>query len=127
MANPATIEDVEARWGPISDQALRARAETWVGDAWRKVKRIPAVESRLASGDLEAEDVVGVICAMVIRVLKNPQGYRQRSIDDASVTIDTALASGELYLSDSERADLTLQVPLSGMYSIALDVPYWGS
>lgn len=127
MDNPASIEDVEKRWGPIANPTLRTRAAAWLDDAWLKVKKIPGLIPRIESEAVDVEDVKRILCAMVVRVLKNPSGFRSRSIDDASVTIDTTISSGELYLSDEERDELSLTVPLSGFYSLELAPPYWGS
>jgi hypothetical protein len=47
-------------------------------------------------------DVRMVIANAVIRVLKNPDGKRQESIDDYSWTRDRVLSAGVLYLTDDE-------------------------
>lgn len=137
LDNPATVEDVEARWSPITDVNLRTNVETWIDDSWRAVKRIPRLVQRLeveavavpdvGDRDLRA-DVVRVICESVIRVLKNPKSLWQFSVDDGSAMLDRSLSSGALYISDAERAMLMPEddyLPTS--YSIPLDVPYWGS
>lgn len=137
MDNPATIQDVENRWGSISDPDLKIRVETWIGDAWRKVKRIPTLIERLTAEELAEPDVekrdlradvVRIISEAVIRVLKNPKGLWQFSIDDGSATLDRSLSSGALYISDDERAELMPDdTALPTMHSIPLGVPYWGS
>lgn len=48
-----------------------------------------------------------VCCAMVLRVLQNPEGKRSETIDDYSYTIDTARSAGELYMTEREIATLT--------------------
>lgn len=135
MDNPATIADVENRWGAISDPNMRTRVETWLDDAWRKVKTIPLLTERIAredaeqnggTGDLRAEAVAAIANA-VIRVLKNPKGLWQVGIDDGTATFDRTLSSGALYIADEDIAALSAPaVPLASSYSIPLGVPYWG-
>jgi len=48
-----------------------------------------------------------VCCAMVLRVLKNPDGLRSATIDDYSYTVDQARSAGELYLTENEIDTLT--------------------
>ncbi|MGW5126685.1 hypothetical protein ACWEQ7_22045 [Streptomyces sp. NPDC004069] len=59
--------------------------------------------------------------AMVLRVLQNPQGLRQESIDDYQVTYDAARSAGELYISDAEAE--MLRPPLSSAFSIVPMAP----
>lgn len=111
MPNPAEVADVANRWRPLSD-AEKIVAATRLEDAWRIVlNRFPDIETRMAaydpSGDppvtdLDPQVVIGVLADMVLRVLKNPEGKRQESIDDYSYLRDNALSAGELYLSDNE-------------------------
>jgi hypothetical protein len=44
---------------------------------------------------------------MALRVLRNPNGVRQWSVDDYSETRDSALSAGSLYVSDDEAALLS--------------------
>ena len=53
-----------------------------------------------------SRDVVRVLSSAVIRVLKNPDGKRQESIDDYSWTRDNAVSAGVLYFTDAELNDL---------------------
>lgn len=48
-----------------------------------------------------------VCSAMVLRVLRNPEGKRSESIDDYSYTIDSARSAGELYMTENEVDTLT--------------------
>ncbi|TXS35722.1 hypothetical protein [Streptomyces sp. OR43] len=47
-----------------------------------------------------------VCCAMVLRVLRNPNGLRQESIDDYSYTVDSSRSAGEIYLTETEVDEL---------------------
>lgn len=84
------------------------------------------IARRITAGELSADVVGSVVEDMVIRVAKNAAGYRQRTIDDYSVTIDTALSSGALYLSDDERDRLCPSSPGRGRVgSVAIGIPVY--
>ena len=104
MTNPASTADLEARWRPLSDQE-KINGQTFLEDAWRLLRRrIQTIEADIAadtSGDLQA-DAVRVLATAVLRVMKNPDGIRQESIDDYSWTRDQAVSAGLLYISDDE-------------------------
>lgn len=125
--NPATLADVtEGFERPLSDLEDRA-ASRWLQEAWRILNRdVPGVSARLdflpdAEGYLAADDVVDVLAAMVRRVLRNPDGTRSWSDDTHQETIDAALSSGELYVSEREKARLApAPVATGGMFSIEL-------
>lgn len=123
MANPATVADIESRWRPLSTQET-TNAQTFLDDAWVMLKRRMAVtgvdiEAEIATdADLSA-DVVRVLCAAVLRVLKNPDGKRQESIDDYSWTRDEAVSAGLLYLDDG---DLDGLIPGAGTKGRAFTV-----
>lgn len=123
MTNPATTEDLEARWRPLSDQET-INGETFLEDAWRMLRRrITTLEDDIAddtSGDLEAE-VIRVECTAVLRVMKNPDAKRQESIDDYSWTRDQATSAGLLYFTDDELNDLIVDnTGPSGAFTIDL-------
>lgn len=100
MAIYVLPEDVAAGWRPLSD----TEATTAVGliEEASVLLRVlvPNVDS------LDESIVRFVAVRMIRRVMKNPGGYRVRteSVDDYSDggTIDSALSTGELYVSDQE-------------------------
>lgn len=62
-----------------------------------------------------------VCCAMVLRVLRNPNGLRQESIDDYSYTVDSSRSAGEIYLTQAEIDELR---PIrSSAFSIVPGIP----
>jgi hypothetical protein len=120
MSNPVTARDVETRWHPLSD-AERDLAKHLLVDAWAiLLARVPTLESRLGASPptLSKALVVTVETAMVLRVMRNPEGKRQESIDDYSWTRDNAVSAGLLYLGDDELALLVPSGDLSGAFSI---------
>jgi len=107
MANPATVADLEARWRPLSD-AEHVVAQAALGDAWAllTVQR-PALDANLQAGAITSDAVVFVVCSMVLRALKNPDGKAEESVDDYRYKRDSSVASGALYASADELALVT--------------------
>lgn len=110
-SNQATGTDLAARaLRPLTDAEL-AWGATRLGDAYDQiVVQVPSVADRLDAGllgDPFSRLVVQVQCAMVLRVLNNPDGIRAEGSDDYTRTLDTAVSSGQLYVTDAERALLT--------------------
>ncbi len=74
-----------------------------LADAWAVLlTRSPTIETRLASGSVSTSVVVAVVSAMVLRVLRNPDGKVAETIDDYSWRRADGQASGFLYVSDDE-------------------------
>lgn len=125
MPNPATTADLVARWRPLSAQE-EVNGATFLEDAWRMLRRrLTTIEDDIAAdetGDLEPE-TVRVLCAAVLRVMKNPDGKRQESIDDYSWTLDQAVSAGLLYFTDEELAGLIVDEDVAqpgGAFSFSL-------
>lgn len=108
-SNPATATN-------LSDRSLRTLTTQEVtvggvllGDAFNiLVQRVPSVATRLDAVVVDAAFsalVVQIECAMVLRVLNNPDGKLEEHGDDYGYRRDAALSTGALYLSDAE-ADL---------------------
>ena len=117
-SNPATVSDIEARWRPLS-AAEQAVASTLLGDAWQiLLSRVSLLSQRLDDTEVSEDLVVAVLSAMVIRVLRNPDGKFQESIDDYSWTRDSAVSSGLLYVTDEELAMLAPAGATSSAFSI---------
>lgn len=107
--NPVQVSDLEARWRPLSD-AESTVAAALLADAWAIIlNRFPDVEDRLVASPatLTIAILEAVECAMVLRVLRNPDGKVQESIDDYAWTRDKSVAAGELYLSEREESILS--------------------
>src|SRR5690242_19454400 len=102
MANPATTADLEARWRPLSDQET-TNGQTFLDDAWRMLRRrFSDLETEVEADEDLAAEVVRVMATAVLRVMKNPDGKRQESIDDYSWTKDQSVSAGLLYFSVDE-------------------------
>ena len=107
MPNPATISDIEARWRPLNAQQT-TNAEAYLDDAWSMLLgRRPSLESDLDEGTVSTNNVVRVLAAMVLRILRNPEGKSQEQIDDYKYTRSELTASGLLHVTGDELADIT--------------------
>lgn len=107
MPNPTTVADLEARWRPLSTQEA-INAQAFLTDAWAHLTgRRPNLEADMTAGTVSNENVVKVVSAMVLRVLKNPDGWEDEAIDDWRGKRHQAISSGELYVTSTELADVT--------------------
>lgn len=105
MDNPATLAALVARdyTGPASPAAQQTRLD----EAWRALQRqreLPGLVARIESGDLSVQDVIDVIAAAALRVLRNPEGVEEESgaIDDYRETRKHSDATLDLYFTGAE-------------------------
>ena len=104
MANPVLISDLEARFRPLAGTEI-AQAQALLDDAWViLLSRRPSLDAEIGDGSVRPDLVRAIVAAMVVRVLRNPNGVRQWSVDDYSETRDNSVAAGSLYVSDDEMA-----------------------
>ena len=107
MATPASTTDLEARWRPLVGQEA-TNAQTFLDDAWAMLLgRRPSLEADLASGAVTEANIVRVLCAMVLRVMKNPDGYDSETIDDYTYRRNAIISTGALHVTSDELADIT--------------------
>ena len=107
MANPATVSDVEARWRDLTSTEL-INAEAFLADAWAMLlARRPTLDADITAGTVSTENAIRVVTAMVIRIMRNPDGKLSETIDDYSYTRDRLISTGALHVTPEELADLT--------------------
>ena len=112
----ATLEDLGNRLGRDLTAEEQRRATAWLTDAEALILgRFPQFETAPTAVSKK------VCCAMVLRVLTNPDGKRQESIDDYSYTIDSSRSRGEVYLSNDEIGEL--RGPKKAAFSIVPGAP----
>lgn len=100
MSNPVTVADLEERFRPLTEQE-QTNAQGMLDDAWELLLiRVPSLESRLANGSLSEGSIRYVLREALIPVLRNPDGYKRWSIDDATFERDTSVADGRLTIAD---------------------------
>lgn len=107
MPNPAVPADIEARWRPLTTQE-RLVAATYLDDAWwLLLARRPSLEADMGAGTVLAGNVVSVLATMVRRVLLNPEGKSEESIDDYRYRRDALVSSGVLHVTEDELSAVT--------------------
>lgn len=106
----ASFADVTDRYtGPLVLDP--AKTETLIGDAGvvlRSPQYVPDLDARLADGRTSAAAVRIVVVRMVLRVLRNPEGFKNEQAGDYGYSVDTAVASGRLFLTADDLALLGL-------------------
>jgi hypothetical protein len=120
VSNPVLISDLEARFRPLTD-AEKANAQALLDDAWAIANvQVPMLASSLDSGAVQGNVVRAVVSAMVLRVLRNPEGWVTEAVDDWSGRRGEATGSGALYLSSDELALIGASIgrPRRGAFSI---------
>lgn len=124
MANPVTTGDLEARWRPLTPDE-QGKAQARIGDAWAILtRRIPGLDNRITAGDVDVDLVTYVVCEMVLRAMRNPEGYTQEATGPFSATRDSAVASGRVSVTDEELA--LLGTSPATVRTIQLSSPYPG-
>lgn len=106
--NPVSVADLEARWRPLtSDQQITAQA--MLDDAWAILStRLPNLPTDVTvvppatTAVVSREVLVAVMSAMVLRVLRNPDGKVSETIDDYTYRRSDAVANGALYVTPDE-------------------------
>lgn len=122
-----SVTDVQVRLMRDLTEAETAAAGVWIDDLEAEIehKVTGGLAAAIAAGTVLEATVRRVVSQAVRRVLLNPEGLRIRSssIDDyqSSATVDTALSSGQLYLTEEEWSLL-----LPGTSGEAFTIsPYW--
>lgn len=135
MANPvATLARLEGSFERplVETTELREKsaATQWLDDAFGIVcEEIPGVVGRMAlpasePAHLSVERVARVVVEAVKRVLRNPDARRQLGEDTYQETIDAAVSSGQLYITEAERGRLMAgatgdtSAALAGVYNV---------
>lgn len=111
MAAFATLTQFQARFERTLTSGEETRASALLDDASEIIRCLVPMLA-----DPPPEAVVGVVCAMVARVIRNPDGKRSETIDDYSYTRDNTVSAGELRLTGAER-DI-LSPPASSAFTI---------
>ncbi|GEL19357.1 Gp19/Gp15/Gp42 family protein [Pseudonocardia asaccharolytica] len=111
MSSYAQIEDVALRLDRPIPPTEQYRVQVLLDEAEVELALAAGdIAARIAAGKTTAERVRRAVCEMVLRVLRNPSGFRQQSVGPFSVTADRQVASGLLTVSRRERRLLGLRV-----------------
>lgn len=121
MADLADSGDVAIVWPGFDLAAQGEAASGLLGFASTLIRsRFPRIDDRIAAGTLDASIPRLVAASMVARVLRNPDGLRQESIDDYSYALDQALATGHLAITPEEASLLGIRRSVVGSVPLRL-------
>lgn len=114
----ATVDDVRGAWERVIPDSRVPYVQGRLNAAHRLLHgKAPGLDARVASDVLDRGLVKDVIVEMVLRVLRNPSGFRSESDGDYSYSRDTQVASGRLVVTDDDLE--TLGYGSSSTYSTA--------
>ena len=106
----ATVQDVRDRWLDGDLPYTDGQLQTLIDDAEDVIAaEFRNLDQSIATGDVTVNRVVRVVSRMVNRVLRNPEGLRQRQETRGSFTGQVTYGGdnpGELFLSEDDRRDL---------------------
>lgn len=129
--NPASATDLQNRSLRTLTEREQAVGATLLDDAFNMITAAkPSVTDRL---DKLPRDLVftalvrQIVCAMVLRVLNNPDGKLEEQGDDYRYRLDAAVSTGALYVSDAELARLAEgDTVTDGAFTIRPSFPGYG-
>jgi hypothetical protein len=117
------VEEIEARWRPLTT-AESAIASQLLVDAELLVNtRFPTLAAAL-DDTVDWTLYAAVIVAMVVRVIRNPDGFTSETVGDWSGARDAEAARAQLYLAEDEATLLSEALGLgsTGAFTIT---PYY--
>ncbi|WP_439377830.1 Gp19/Gp15/Gp42 family protein [Amycolatopsis lexingtonensis] len=123
----ATAQDVANRFIRPLDTDEQRVVNTRLDDSERMLRRrVPDLDEQIAAGTIDQADVVMIEADMVLRLIRNPDGYKSETDGNYSYTISAEVASGRLQVLPDEWSLLGIR---SGTVVIApqFDLPWNGS
>lgn len=120
----ATVDDVQAVYEQEIPAGARKRVDLLLRKAQaRLLARVPSIRARLDAGSLEPVLVRGALEDIVLRVLRNPNGYSMEQAGEFAYRIDRAVASGRIQITDEDVAPLLPPAARRPAGSIRVSVP----
>lgn len=118
-------ELVEVAFGLDIPETSRKSGERLIAKAERRlIDRVPRLEARIASGDLDPETVRGVVEDIVLRVIRNATGLSSESTAGGfSRAFDRLASSGRIEVLRDDLKDL-LPAPRR-VGSVRIGIPGW--
>jgi Phage protein Gp19/Gp15/Gp42 len=105
----ASSSDVGTRLGRELTTEEAELVNTRLADVERMIrKKIPDLAAKITAGTIDVEDVQQVEADAVLRLVRNPDGYRSESDGTYTYEFNTAMASGKLEILPEEWATLGL-------------------
>jgi len=124
----ATVADVSTRLGrPITDPGEVAQVQAWLDDVEAIILgRLPDLGVDIDLGTPTVATLVMVESNVVIRKIRNPEGYTSETIDDYTYRYNEQVRRGDLFLTDEEWALLRPAVSGGAFSTSPGFVPDWG-
>lgn len=117
----ATSEDVAVRWARTPSDEEAALIEVRLEDVERLIrKRIPNLDSLIASGSVLEEDLIQVESDAVLRLVRNPEGFVSESDGNYTYQFNQTTSAGKLEVLPEEWTLLGVSAS-GGVFSF---VPY---
>lgn len=118
----AQPSDVAARLGRALTPEETALVAVRIEDVERKIrKRIPDLDAMVTGETLDVQDVIQVEADVVLRLVRNPEGYYSETDGNYSYQFSRDLASGKLEILPEDWTTLGVSPP-----KIAVLVPAFG-
>lgn len=106
----ATPEDVAAVFRPLSEEETVIATGLLLAASIKLRVRVPSIDERIEANPIWGEVAKYAVVAAVKRVLQNPENARQKSETTGpfttSITVDSAVSSGALYLDERDLEGL---------------------
>jgi hypothetical protein len=103
VAQYTSVSDVELEWNQSVPAASLGHVVRLIQRAERIIARkVPNLAARITAGTTTSEDVRDVVAAMVVRVLRNPDGKQSESAGDYSYQLASGAAGGRLFVAGDE-------------------------
>ena len=106
----ATVDDIKDRYIGGDLPATDGEIQVLIDDAEDIIRReVPNIEDLTDSGEIPENRVRRIVAKMVIRVLRNPDGYRSTNLTSGPFSQGYTWAGdnpGELTLTDEDKDDL---------------------
>lgn len=124
---PASVipKHYEGDLSDFSDDFVQARLDEVVDKI--EARWGATVQKRLTSGALKTRTYQAVVVRVAARLFRNPEGYESESEGQYDYRLRATVASGTLWFTDDDQADLTginpKSTPLPGTVGLS---PRWG-
>jgi Phage protein Gp19/Gp15/Gp42 len=107
----AQASDVATLLGRALTPEETAMVDRRLAEVERHIKRrIPDLDDKFTAGDIDAADVVQVEADVVLRLVRNPEGYASESDGTYGYTFSREVASGRLEILPEEWEVLGVRI-----------------
>lgn len=123
----ATFEMVQdAGYGQDIPDEFKDSVEALIMKAERRlIKRVSSLRQRLADGRLDSITVADVVTDMVLRVIRNPDGFAAEQAEGFSYRTDWGAASGRLHVTKEDLLHLGIGAKTATVGTIRTHTPTW--